>query len=133
MLSFLLSAALATAQPTPCPTDIVVANPRLKVVRAHDPAYDNDIVSVFVSNNGTVAQRPNVRQHLDLLVGSTVLGSQPIPPLGPHDSFEAAFRFQQRHEPKRDPLKVTLHFVIDSKTAPGENCTTSNDQVTATV
>src|SRR5260370_41049089 len=131
MLPFLLSAALAAAQPTPCPTDIVVANPRLKVVRAPDRAYDNDIVSVFVSNNGSVAQRPDVRQHLDLLIGPTVVGSQPIPPLGARENYEAAFRVQVKHEQKRDPLKVTLRFVIDSKAAPGENCTTTNDQVTA--
>ncbi len=131
MLTFFMSAALAAAQPTPCPTDIVVTNPRLKIVRARDRAYDNDIVSVFVANNGSVAQRPEVRQHLDLLIGPTVVGSQPIPPLASHDSYEAAFRFQVKHEQKRDPLKVTLRFGIDSKTAPGENCTTSNDQVTA--
>jgi hypothetical protein len=132
MLPFLLSATLVAAQPTPCPTDIVVANPRLKVVRARDRAYDNDIISVFVSNNGSVAQRPDVRQHLDLLIGPAVVGSQPIPPLDAHENYEAAFRFQVHHEQKRDPLKVTLRFVIDSKT-PGENCTTTNDQVTATL
>jgi hypothetical protein len=133
MLPFLLYAALATTQPTPCPTDIVVANPRLKVVRAPDRAYDNDIITVSVTNNGSVAQRPDVRQHLDLRIGPTVVGSQPIPPLASRDSYEAAFRFQVRHEAKRDPLKVTLRFVIDSKTAPGDNCTTTNDQVTATI
>jgi hypothetical protein len=130
MLPFLLSATLAAAQPTPCPTDIVVANPRLKVVRARDRTYDNDIISVFVTNNGSVSQRPDVREHLDLLIGPTVVGSQPIPPINAHDSYEAAFRFQVQHEQKRDPLKVTLRFIIDSKAA-GENCTTTNDQVTA--
>jgi hypothetical protein len=133
MLPFLVSATLAAALPTPCPTDIAVANPRLKVVRARDRTYDNDIISVFVANNGSVSQRPDVRQHLDLLIGPTVVGSQPIPPINAHDSYEAAFRFQVQHEQKRDPLKVTLRFVIDSKTAPGENCTTTNDQVTATL
>ena len=36
MLPFLVAAALATAPPSPCPSDLLVANPRLKVVRAID-------------------------------------------------------------------------------------------------
>src|ERR1700680_2407654 len=93
MLPFLLSAALATAQPTPCPTDIVVANPRLKVVRAPDRAYDNDIITVSVTNTGGVAPPPDVPHPLDRLIGPTVVVPQPIPPLASHDSYEAAFRF----------------------------------------
>jgi CARDB protein len=133
MLPFLLSAALAATPPSPCPIDIVVANPRLKVVRVRNRGYENNIVTVSVTNNGNLPQRAEVRQHLDLLFGSTVIGSQPIPALGAQQSYEAAFRFQDKYEKKRQPRAVTLRFVIDSKAMPGENCTTSNDQVTTTL
>jgi len=133
MLPFLLAAALATAQPSPCPTDLLVANPRIKVVRARNRAFDNNIVSVDVRNNGQVPQRTDIRQHLDLLLGNVVVGSQPIPAIDAQDSYLAAFRFQLKHVKKRVPQPVTFHLVIDSKIAPGENCTTTNDKLTATL
>ena len=133
MLPFLLAGALLAAQPSTCPTDLLVTNPRIKVIRARNRTLDNNVVEVDVKNNGTAAQRPDVRQHLDLMLGNTVVGTQPIPALGPEDSYEAAFRFQLKHEKKRKPQVMTFRFVIDSKPAPGENCTTANDKLTATL
>jgi CARDB len=133
MLPFLLAAAMVAAQPSPCPNDLLVANPRIKIVRAHDRAYDNNILTVDVRNNGTAPQREEIRQHLDLLLGSTLVGTQPIPALGSQDSYEAAFRFQRKHEKKHVPQPMTFRLVIDSKISPAENCSASNDKLTATL
>lgn len=133
MLPLLLAGALIAAEPSPCPSDLVVTNPRIKVVRANDRAYDNNIITVDVRNNGNAGQPETIRQHLDVLIGDTVAGSQTIPPLGPNETYAAAFRIRLKHESKRDPIKVTFHFMIDSKTRPGENCTTANDRLTVTL
>ena len=53
MFPFVLAAAVA-ASPTPCPADLLVANPRLKVVRARDRGFENLIVTVDVANRGSV-------------------------------------------------------------------------------
>ena len=66
-----------------------------------------------------------------MLIGNTVVGSQPIPSIDAQDSYEAAFRFQLKHVKKRVPQPVTFHLVIDSKIVSGENCTTTNDKLTA--
>lgn len=133
MLPLLLAAAVAAAEPSPCPSDLLVANPRIKVVRALDRTYDNNIVTVDVRNNGVAAQSPGIRQHLDLLIRSAVAGSQPIPPLGADESYAAAFRFQVRHEKPRRPVPVTFHFVFDSKIGPNDDCTTANDRLSTTL
>lgn len=133
MLPFFLVAALAAAQPSPCPTDLLVTNPRIKIVRAHERAFDNNIVAIDVRNKGAAPQRQDIRQHLDLLLGSAVVGSQPIPALGPQDSYEAAFRFQRKHEKKHVPQPMMFRLVIDSKISPVENCSASNDKLTATL
>ena len=133
MLPFLLAAAVAAASPTPCPADLLVANPRLKVVRARDRAFDNVIVTVDVTNRGVSAQLLQTRQHLELVKDGTVLGTQPVPGLGPQQNYTAAFRIQLPHEAKRAPLVVEFRYVLDSRDAPRENCTTANDRLTATL
>jgi hypothetical protein len=133
MLPFLLAAAVAAASPTPCPSDLLVANPRLRVVRANDRALDNMIVTVDVTNRGVSAQLPQTQQHLELVRDRAVLGTQPIPGLGPQQSYAAAFRIQLPHQKKRAPLVVEFRYVLDSKDAPRENCTTANDRLTATL
>lgn len=133
MLPILLAGAIATATPAACPSDLLVQNPRLKVVRATDRTLDNYIVSVDVLNRGTAGQRVNVKQHLDLLVNQNPSGTQPIPGLGANETYPAAFRFQQPHQRHRKAIVITFHYVMDEKPRPGENCTTANDQVTATL
>jgi hypothetical protein len=133
MIPFLLAAAVSVASPTPCPADLLVANPRLKVVRARDRAFDNLIVTVDVTNRGTSAQLPETKQHLSVVEDGVVLGSQPIPGLGPNQSYLAAFRIQVRHQKKREPLVVEFRYVLDSKDASRENCTTANDRLRATL
>jgi len=133
MLPYLLAAVFAVAEPSPCPSDLLVENPRIKVVRASDRAFDNNIVTVDVKNQGTAAQPASISQHLVLLIKGDTAGSQPIPALGPDEIYPAAFRFQVKHERKHRPVAVTFHFVIDSQVGPGENCTTANDRLTATL
>jgi hypothetical protein len=133
MLPFLLAGALIAAQPATCPSDLLVQNPRLKVVRATDRTLDNYIVSVEVLNRGTADQRTNLRQHLDVLVNQKPAGTQPVPGLGANEVYPAAFRFQLPHQRHRKPVVVTFHYVMDDKARPGENCTTANDQITATL
>jgi hypothetical protein len=108
-----------------------VANAQLKVVG--DPARDfaQYIVTVDVTNRGTGAQPPDTRQHLDVLRGGEVLGSQPIPVLGPKQAYAAAFRM--RLPRGSTPLRVTFRYVLDSHNAPRANCTTVNDRLTATL
>lgn len=131
MLLFLLAAAVAAS--SPCPSDLLVANPRLKVVRARDGAFDNLIVTVDVKNRGDAGQPTSTQQHLDLLQDDRVLGSQPIPGLGAQQNYIAAFRMRVPHQRKRDPLVVEFHYVLDSRNAPRANCTTANDRLTATL
>lgn len=133
MLPFLLAGALIAAQPGACPSDLLVANPQLKVVRAKDRTLDSYIVTVTVQNRGTASQRPGINQHLDLLINQKAAGTQPIPGLGSNESYPAAFRFQLPHQRFRKPVVVTFHYLMDDKPRPGENCTTANDQVTATL
>ena len=133
MLPFLLAGALIAAQPNACPSDLLVANPQLKVVRAKDRTLDSYIVTVNVQNQGTASQRLAVNQHLDLLINQKPAGTQPIPGLGANETYPAAFRFQLAHQRHRKPVVVTFHYVMDDKPRPGENCTTANDQITATL
>jgi hypothetical protein len=133
MLPFVLAAALATAQPSPCPADLLVADPRLKVVRARDKAFDNYIVTVRVKNRGVAAQPAQTQQHLELAQHGTVLGSQPIPALGATEDYAAAFRLHVPHLAKRDPLQVEFRYVLDSKNASRANCTSANDRISATL
>lgn len=131
MLPFLLAAAVATS--SPCPSDLLVTNPRLKVVRARDRAFDNLIVTVDVKNRGDAGQPTATQQHLELVQDGRVLGSQPIPGLGAQQSYVAAFRMHVPHQPRRDPLVVEFRYVLDSRNGPRANCTTANDRLTATL
>jgi hypothetical protein len=133
MLPFVLAAALATAQPSPCPSDLLLANPRLKVVRARDKAFDHYIVTVDVKNRGKEAQPDGTQQHLALLQRGVVLGTQPIPVLGGEEDYAAAFRLRLPHQGKRDPFPVEFRYVLDSKNASRANCTTANDRISATL
>jgi hypothetical protein len=133
MLPFLVAAALAAASPSPCPSDLLVANPRLKVVRAIDKTRDNYVVTVDVTNRGTASQPDDTRQHLSLARDGTSIGSQPIPALGANESYAAAFRVQLPHERTRAPFTVEFRYVLDSKNASRANCTSVNDRLTATL
>jgi hypothetical protein len=133
MLPFLVAVALATAPPSPCPSDLLVANPRLRVVRATDKTRDNYVVTVDVTNVGTATQPDGTRQHLSLLRDGNAIGSQPIPALGANESYAAAFRQQLPHERKRAPFTVEFRYVLDSKNAARANCTSVNDRLTATL
>jgi CARDB protein len=132
MLPFLLALAVATAAPAPCPSDLLVANPRLKVVRANDKARDNYVVTVDVKNRGVAAQPTGTMQHLELVRDGTVIGTQPLPAIGANESYPAAFRVQLPHQAKRAPFAVEFRYVLDSKNALRANCTSVNDRLTAT-
>ena len=133
MLPYLLAAALANASPAPCPADLLVADPRLKVVRARERAFDNYVVSIDVKNHGTAAQPEETKQHLELVREGAAIGSQPIPPLGSDESYVAAFRVQLPHVKKRPPFRVEFRYVLDSKNASAANCTSVNDRLSATL
>jgi hypothetical protein len=134
MLPLLLAAAVATGAPSPCPSDLLVANPRLKIARANDDkTKDNYIVTVDVRNRGTAAQPDETRQHLALVRSGHVLGTQSIPSLGADESYAAAFRVQLAHQRKRGPFSVEFRYVLDSKNASRANCTSANDRLTATL
>ena len=96
MLPLLVAYALAAA-PTPCPSDLLVANPRLRIVRAADKAFDNYVVTVDVKNRGSAPQPNFTRQHLALARNGAVIGTQPIPPLDANADYAAAFRVQLPH------------------------------------
>ena len=133
MLPFLVAAALAGASPSPCPSDLLVANPRLKVVRAADKTRDNYVVDgrreeprrLAAARGNPAASRVDPRRH--------AIGSQPIPALGAGESYIAAFRLQLPHERKREPFTVEFRYVLDSKNALRANCTSVNDRLTATL
>lgn len=134
MLPFVLAAALETSAPSSCPADLLVADPRLKIVRAgEDKSRDNYIVTVDVRNRGTAAQPDGTRQHLALVRAGAVIGTQSVPALGPGQSYAAAFRVQLPHQRKRDPFAVEFRYVLDSKNAPRANCTSVNDRLNATL
>ncbi len=134
LLPLLLAAAVATAVPSPCPSDLLVANPRLKVVRASDDkTRDNYIVTVDVKNRGAAAQPDDTRQHLALVRDGTVIGTQSIPSLGANEGYAAAFRVQLPHQGRRGPFTVEFRYVLDSKNASRANCTSVNDKLTATL
>jgi hypothetical protein len=133
MLPFLLAAAVATAVPSTCPSDLLVANPRLKVVRASDKAYDNYVVTVDVRNRGVAPQPDGTQQHLALVRDGRVIGTQPLPAIGADESYAAAFRVQLPHQAKRGPFSVEFRYVLDSKNASRANCTSVNDRLTATL
>ena len=132
MLPLLLAYAIAVA-PTPCPSDLLVANPRLRVVRAADKAYDNYVVTIDVTNRGAAPQPNFTRQHLALVRDRVVIGTQPIPPLAANESYAAAFRVQLVHERNRAPFVVEFRYELESKNAPRANCTSANDRLTATL
>lgn len=132
MLPLVLATLLAAA-PAACPADLLVANPRLRVVRASDRTRDNYVVSVDIMNRGIAAQPNDTRQHLELARDGQAIGSQPLPALGPDQSYTAAFRVQLPHAKKRAPFPVEFRYVLDSKNASRANCTSVNDHLTATL
>jgi len=132
MLPLFLAFAVSAA-PTPCPSDLLVANPRLRVVRAADRDYDNYVVTIDVTNRGSAPQPNFTSQHLALVRDRVVIGTQPIPPLAANESYAAAFRVQLVHERKRAPFVVEFRYVLDSKNASRANCTSANDRLTATL
>ena len=129
----LLAAALATTPPATCPSDLLVANPRLKVVRSNDRDIDNYLFEADIKNRGTAAQPDNTRQHLALVRDGAVIGTQPVPGLDAGESYAAAFRVRLPHQRKRAPLTVEFLYVLDSKNGSRANCTSVNDRLTATL
>ena len=132
MLPLFFAVAVAAA-PSPCPADLLVANPRLRVVRAADKAFDNYVVAIDVTNRGNAPQPNFTQQHLALVRERVVIGTQPIPPLAANASYAAAFRVQLVHERRRAPFVVEFRYVLESKNAARANCTSANDRLTATL
>jgi hypothetical protein len=132
MLPLFFAFALA-AVPTPCPADLLVAHPRLRVVRAADKGFDNYVVAIDVTNRGNAPQPNFTHQHLALVRERVVIGTQPIPPLAANESYAAAFRVQLVHERRRAPFVVEFRYVLESKNAARANCTSANDRLTATL
>jgi hypothetical protein len=130
MVGFMLATALAFAS---CPSDPLIANPRLKIVRARERAFDHYIVTVDVKNKGSVAQPPGTSQHLELVQNGNVLGAQPVPVLGMQESYAAAFRVRLPHQSPRPPFAVAFRYVLDTHNAARANCNTSNDRLDATL
>lgn len=132
MIPLLLAAALAAA--SPCPADLLVANPRLKVTQGLQRGFQHYIVTVDVTNRGSGAQSEGIHQRLDLLRDGQVIGSQPVPALGASQAYVAAFRLRLPAVRKRAPLVVRFHYVLESGgDAARENCTTANDILDATL
>lgn len=132
MLPLLLASAL-TAAGSACP-DLLVTNPRLKVVGGESRGYDHEIVTVDVRNHGPVSQAVGIRQRLELLKAGQLIGSQPIPSLGPDQTYVASFRLRIPHERKRRPLTVTFQYVLGGgEDAARNNCSTANDVLTVTL
>jgi hypothetical protein len=130
MVGFMLATALALSS---CPSDPLIANPQLKIVRARERAFDHYIVTVDVKNNGSVAQPPGTNQHLELVQRGAVLGTQPIPVLGMQESYAAAFRVRLPHQSPRPPFAVQFRYVLDTHNAARANCNASNDRLDATL
>ena len=132
MLPLLLAATLLAAGPA-CP-DPGLANPHLKVVRADVRGFDDYIVTVEVGNRGAAPQSAGIDQHLDLLQDGRILGSQPIPALGPKQTYVSAFRIRLPHERKRKPLAAEFRYVLaDGSRSARENCSSANDALSATL
>jgi hypothetical protein len=130
MLALLLATALTAAE---CPSDPLIASPRLKIVRARERAFDHYIVTVDVKNDGRDAQPAGTAQHLELVQRGRVLGEQPIPVLGMQESYVAAFRVRLPHQSPRPPFTVEFRYVLDTRNAPRANCNASNDRLSATL
>ncbi len=135
MLALLLAASsMLPPSPRPCPADLVVESPRLKVVRATERSLDDYVVTVDVTNRGSAGQSAGVKQHLELLQHGRALGAQPIPSLARGERYAAAFRVSLPHEDRRVPFPVAFHYVLDSKQdAARDNCVSANDRVSATL
>ncbi len=135
MLALLLAVSSAlTPSPTPCLADLVVENPRLKVVRATDRALDDYVVTVDVTNHGSSGQTAAVKQHLELVQHGKSLAGQPIPRLARGERYAAAFRVELPHARTRAPFPVAFHYVLDSRQDAGrDNCVRANDRVSATL
>jgi len=133
MVALLLAAALSSP-PARCPSDPLIANPRLKVVRARERNFDHYIVTVDVKNDGTAAQPPGTAQHLALMQNGRVLGTQPVPTLGMQESYIAAFRVRLPHESPRPPFAVEFRYVLETtRDASRANCNPANDRLSATL
>ena len=130
MPAFLLAAALAAA---PCASDPLIANPTLKIVRARERAFDHYIVTLDVRNDGRESQPPGTVQHLELVQNGNILGKQPIPVLGMHESYVAAFRVRLPHQSNRPPFVVEFRYVLDTRNAARANCNSANDRLSATL
>ncbi len=135
MLALLLAVSSALSpSPMPCPADLVVENPRLKVVRATDRSLDDYVVTVDIVNQGRAAQTAGVKQHLELLQHGKPQGAQPIPQLARGERYAAAFRVSLPHARKPAPFPVAFRYVLDSKQdAARDNCVSANDRVSATL
>ena len=130
MVPLLFATYLAAANAA-CP-DPALANPRLKVVRADVRGFDDYIVTLDVTNRGQAAQNSGVDQRLDLLQRGTVLGTQPIPALGPNQTYVTAFRIRVPHDRKRKPLDAEFRYVLaNARDLPRQNCTADNDVLSA--
>lgn len=132
MLPLLLTALLAAANPS-CP-DPALANPHLKVVRANVRGFDNYIVTVDVTNRGDAPQTPGIDQRLDLLQNGRTIGSQPVPALGPRQTYTSAFRIQLPHERRRKPFTAEFRYALaNAARSTRENCSAADDVLTATL
>ncbi len=124
---------VAAVASTPCPSDPLITNPQLKIVRARERGFDNYIVTVDVKNDGAATQPAGTAQHLELAQNGAVLGRQPVPVLGMQESYIAAFRVQLAHRSPRPPFTVEFRYVLDSRNAARANCNPSNDRLSATL
>lgn len=130
MLPIVLAAVLAAA----CPADPLLASPRLKVAPAGEKGYQHLIVSINVTNRGPLPQVIGTRQHLELLRDGQLVGSQPLPALGPATAYTATFRLRVPAQRRRAPLHVRFRYVLESGgDRAREDCDAGNDVLDATL
>ena len=102
MIAVVMAGVLALASPEPTCTgpDISVTDLRLDVVKGSTKTNTPDrfLVTADLTNIGTQAQQPHVRQHAELVRDGVVVATQPLPSLAGAVTYSAPISRLPRRE-----------------------------------
>jgi len=131
MLALLVAASLAA---TPAPS-CAAADPAvtgITVTRMKKRTPDHYVVTATVTNVGGLPQIVGVTQHAELVQDGKVVAEQDVPALGAGVAYVLAFGIDRAVDLRKNPLPVTVRFVLVKGDRARNDCNPRNDVLSKT-
>jgi hypothetical protein len=131
MIALFAAAALAA---TPAPScgaaDPAVTDIHVKLMKKRTP--DHYVVTVTVTNVGSMAQVVGLTQYAELVRDGKVVAEQDVPALGAGVPYVVAFGIDRAVVERKNPLPVTVRFVLAKGDRARNDCNLGNDVLSQT-